>query len=89
MNTQPNFKYAVVGSGAVGSYYGGMLARSGCDVHFLMRSDLDAVRRDGLEIRSPGGDFQLKPANAYGSPGEIGTCSVVLIALKTTANIPL
>ena len=47
-------RIAVVGSGAVGCYYGGMLAHGGHDVRFLMRADLDAVRRDGLTIHTKG-----------------------------------
>jgi 2-dehydropantoate 2-reductase len=81
------FKYAVIGSGAVGSYYGAKLAHGGgCDVHFLMRSDLDMVQKYGLSIRSKDGDFHLPRVNAHGSTREIGPCDVVLIALKTTAN---
>jgi ketopantoate reductase len=52
-------RYGIVGSGALGGYYGAKLAHAGCDVHFLMRSDLDTVRRDGLTIRSKDGDFHL------------------------------
>jgi 2-dehydropantoate 2-reductase len=82
-----NLKYAVVGSGAVGSYYGGKLAHSGgCDVHFLMRSDLDFVQKFGLTIRSKDGDAHLPRVNAWRTTAEIGACDVVLIALKTTAN---
>ena len=54
MNRSALGKIAVVGSGAVGCYYGGMLAHAGHDVHFLMRSDLDTVRRDGLVILTKG-----------------------------------
>jgi len=43
-------KIAVVGCGAVGSYYGAMLRRAGADVHFLLRSDYDIVRRHGVNI---------------------------------------
>ena len=82
-------RYAVVGSGALGGYYGAKLAHAGCDVHFLLRSDLDAVRRNGLTIRSKDGDFHLPHVNAHGSPEEIGPCDVVLIALKTTSNAAL
>ncbi|SRR5581483_5299852 len=82
-------KFAVVGAGAVGCYYGAKLAQSGRDVHFLMRSDLDAVRRKGLRIRSKDGDFHLRRVNAYGSTNEIGASDVVLIALKTTGNSAL
>jgi 2-dehydropantoate 2-reductase len=82
-------RYAIVGSGAVGGYYGAKLAQAGCDVHFLMRADLDAVRRGGLAIRSKDGDFLLPLVNAHGSPGEIGPCDIVIVALKTTSNAAL
>jgi hypothetical protein len=41
-------RIAIVGSGAIGSYYGGKLAHGGSDLHFLMRGDLSEIRRDGL-----------------------------------------
>ncbi len=78
-------KIAVVGCGAVGSYYGAMLSRAGQDVHFLLRSDYDVVRRNGVTIHSPKGDFNARPRAAR-TPEEIGVCDLVLIALKTTAN---
>jgi 2-dehydropantoate 2-reductase len=78
-------KIAVVGCGAVGSYYGARLCRAGQEVHFLLRSDFDAVRLRGVTIHSVAGDFQVQPRCAR-SPEEVGTCDVVLIALKTTAN---
>lgn len=82
-------KIAVVGSGAVGCYYGGMLARVGCDVHFLMRSDLAAVRERGLTIRTRGEDVHLAKVSAAGTAEEIGPCDLVIIALKATANAAL
>jgi 2-dehydropantoate 2-reductase len=82
-------KIAVVGSGAVGSYYGGMLAHSGEDVHFLMRSDLEAVRERGLSIHTRGEKLHLAHTQAHGSTEEIGPCDLVIIALKATANIAL
>lgn len=78
-------KIAVVGCGAVGSYYGAMLSRDGQDVHFLLRTDYEAVRRNGVSIRSPKGDFNARP-HAARTPEEIGPCDLVLIGLKTTAN---
>jgi 2-dehydropantoate 2-reductase len=78
-------KFAVVGCGAVGSYYGAMLCRAGEEVHFLLRSDYDVVRRRGVSVRSPAGDFNVRPHYAA-TPQAIGVCDVVLIALKTTAN---
>ena len=83
-------KYAVVGAGAVGSYYGAKLAHTGGrEVHFLMRGDLEAVRRGGLTVRSKDGDFHLAHVHAHAGTREIGPCDVVLIALKTTANSAL
>jgi 2-dehydropantoate 2-reductase len=78
-------KIAVVGCGAVGSYYGAMLGRAGQEVHFLLRSDFEAVRQKGVTIRSVAGDFHVQPKCAR-TPEEIGVCDVVLIGLKTTAN---
>jgi ketopantoate reductase len=51
-------RIAVVGSGAVGGYYGAKLARH-FDVSFLMRRDLKSVRENGLRIESVDGDFTL------------------------------
>ncbi|TAL04970.1 MAG: 2-dehydropantoate 2-reductase [Verrucomicrobia bacterium] len=78
-------KIAVVGCGAVGSYYGAMLCRAGRDVYFLLRSDYETVRQRGVTIHSPAGDFNTRPHTAR-APEEIGVSDLVLIALKTTAN---
>ena len=78
-------KIAVVGCGAVGSFYGARLAGVGEEVHFLLRSDYAAVRQRGLSIRSFQGDFHLEPVCAR-CPEEIGPSDLVLVALKTTAN---
>ena len=78
-------KIAVVGCGALGSYYGAKLGRDGQEVHFLLRSDYEVVRRRGVRVRSPEGDFHVNPKCAR-TPEDIGRCDVVLIGLKTTAN---
>lgn len=78
-------KIGVVGPGAVGSYYGAKLWRDGHEVHFLLRSDYEIVRRRGVKIKSVEGDFHANPRAAK-TPEEIGVCDLVLIALKTTAN---
>ena len=78
-------KIAVVGCGAVGSFYGACLARAGHEVHFLLRSDYEVVRRKGVFVHSPRGDFHVQPTCAR-RPEEIGPSQVVLVALKTTAN---
>ncbi|MEQ1861211.1 MAG: 2-dehydropantoate 2-reductase [Chthoniobacteraceae bacterium] len=88
MNKLSLGKIAVVGAGAVGGYYGGMLAHIGHDVHFLMRSDLASVRERGLTIHT--GERTVRvPAKACGAPEEIGPCDLVLIALKATSNAAL
>ncbi len=79
-------KIAIVGAGALGSYYGARLWQAGNDVRFLMRSDLDTVRRDGLFIVSPDGDAHLRELTVFGSASEIGVVDLVVVALKTTAN---
>jgi 2-dehydropantoate 2-reductase len=76
---------AVIGAGALGSYYGAKLARQGADVRFLMRADLQVVRRDGLRIREQVTEWTV-PARAFGSTAEIGPVDLVIIGLKTTAN---
>ncbi len=78
-------KIGVVGCGAVGSFYGAKLARGGDEVHFLLRSDYEAVRRNGVQIRSPQGDFRVRPKCAR-TAQEMGVWDVVMIGLKTTAN---
>lgn len=81
-------RFAVVGAGAVGCYYGGRLAQHGHDVHWLLRSDYDHVRQHGMEIQSKDGDFILSPTalNLYHQPQEMLKADVVLVTLKTTAN---
>ena len=78
-------KIGVVGCGALGSYYGGLLCKAGHKTHFLLRSDYETVRHQGVSIESPNGDFHIQPY-AHQDPADIGVCDLVLIGLKTTAN---
>ncbi len=80
-------RIAVVGAGAIGGYYGALLARGGAEVTFLLRRDLAHVRTHGLRIKQPpAGDFLLRPARAAGSTAEIGPVDLVIVGLKATAN---
>src|SRR5437763_16741223 len=81
-----SLRIAVVGSGAIGSYYGAKLAYAGSDVHFLMRGDLSEVHHAGLYVRGKGENFRLAKVNCYNSTKEIGPCDLVLIAVKATSN---
>ncbi|MDQ6655540.1 MAG: 2-dehydropantoate 2-reductase [Verrucomicrobiota bacterium] len=82
----PNFRIGVVGSGAIGSYYGAKLAYYGRDVHFLMRGDLRDVRRFGIRIRGKAENIRVAKVNCYATTEEIGPCDLVFIALKATSN---
>jgi 2-dehydropantoate 2-reductase len=84
----PRPRLAIVGAGAVGSYYGARLVQGGHDVHFLLRSDYDAVRQHGLSVRSCAGDFSLPPSQlqVYRDPSEMPQVDWVIVTLKTTHN---
>jgi 2-dehydropantoate 2-reductase len=78
-------KYAVIGTGAIGGYYGGLLAHNGMDVHFLLHSDYQHVKEQGLQIDSINGNFKVT-VNAYAKPEDMPLCDVAIVALKTTSN---
>ncbi|MFJ6948982.1 2-dehydropantoate 2-reductase [Streptomyces wuyuanensis] len=76
-------KTVVIGAGGIGGYFGGRLAAAGHDVRFVARgARLEALRRDGLTVRSPAGDLSL-PVRATDDPGEIGEADYVLVCVKT------
>jgi 2-dehydropantoate 2-reductase len=79
-------KVCVVGSGAIGGFYGAKLARAGHDVTFIARgAHLQAIRAQGLFIKSPLGDFNVKAA-ADDRPETIGPVDFVIYAVKTYSN---
>lgn len=79
-------KYAIIGTGAVGGYYGGRLAQAGNDVHFLLHSDYEYVCEHGFQVDSCDGSFHLDAPNVYRSTSEMPQADVVIVALKTTRN---
>ncbi len=79
-------RYAIIGTGAIGGYYGARLQQSGCDVHFLLRGDYDHVKENGLVVESVDGDISLTQVNAYNNPADMPPMDVVVVALKTTQN---
>jgi len=79
-------RYAIIGTGAVGGFYGAKLARAGLEVHFLLRSDYEHVRACGLRVDSPDGDFVLPEVRAYRRAEDLPPADVVVVALKTTHN---
>lgn len=79
-------RFAILGSGAVGGYYGAKLARAGQTVNFIARgAHLRAIRERGLLVWSPLGDF-LAHGCASDDPADIGPVDVVIVAVKTYDN---
>jgi 2-dehydropantoate 2-reductase len=80
-------RFAILGSGAVGGYFGARLARSGQDVSFIARgAHLEAIRARGLQVRSAHlGDF-VAHAPAESDPARIGPVDVVVVAVKAYDN---
>jgi 2-dehydropantoate 2-reductase len=78
-----SMKIAVMGAGAVGGYYGALLARAGRDVTFIARGPhLEAMRKQGLHVRSYFGDFAINPVKATDDPKRVGTVDLVLLTVK-------
>lgn len=74
----------VMGTGGVGAYYGGLLAEQGHDVTFIARgAHLQAIRENGLQVRSIFGDFTVSPAKATDNPAEVGEADLILFCVKT------
>lgn len=78
----------VIGCGALGGYYGGLLAQHGLPVAMLTRTlaEADLIATQGLSVTSPGGDFVVQPVAVSADPAVLPTASTVLVTLKTTNN---
>jgi len=80
----------IIGTGAIGGFYGVMLARAGFDVHFLLRSEFSAVAERGLQVNSAvHGPLTLNPAQAYCAAADMPKCDWLLVGAKTTSNADL
>ena len=79
-------RYAIIGTGAIGGYYGAKLVRAGRDVHFLLHSDYEYVRQHGLRIESCDGVFTLPHVNAYRRAADMPACDVVIVGMKNVNN---
>ncbi len=81
-------RFGIMGTGGVGGYYGGMLARAGAEVCLIARGDhLTAMRREGLRVESvESGDFTVRDVFLTDDPAEAGVCDVLFFCVKTTAN---
>lgn len=86
-------QWALVGPGAVGLYYGGLLAADGQQVHVLARSDASALKAQGIiisRVQAKSGEVlketAIRPASVATDASTIGPVDIVLIAAKTTVN---
>lgn len=77
-------RVAVMAAGGLGSYYGALLAQNGHDVSFIARgAHLQAIRSNGLIIRSVHGDMTIRPAKATDNPAEVGPVDWIIFGVKT------
>ena len=70
-----NMRYGIIGTGAIGGYYGAKLAHAGQKVHFLLHSDYEYVRQHGLQVDSCNGSFHLSEVNAYHRTEDMPPCA--------------
>lgn len=78
-------RVAVLGAGAIGAYVGAALHRAGVDVHLIARGEhLAAIRRDGVRVLSPRGDFIAHP-HATDDPKQVGQVDHVFLGLKANS----
>ena len=76
-------RIAIMGTGAVGGYFGGLLSLGGEDVTFIARGEhLRAMQAEGLTLETPKGSLRVTNARFVASPGDVGACDVVLFAVK-------
>jgi len=80
-------RIAVVGAGAMGSLFGGLLAEGGLEVHLIdvWREHIEAIKNRGLKITGEGGERFVK-LGATVDPQEVGTVDVVLVQTKARHN---
>ncbi|MDR0945681.1 MAG: 2-dehydropantoate 2-reductase [Bifidobacteriaceae bacterium] len=77
---------AIIGTGAIGGYFGARLVHGGHTVHFLARSDAGPMRAHGLVVDSYLGDFTVPHPLVYTDVEALPPCDIVLITVKATGN---
>jgi len=79
-------RIAIMGTGGVGGYYGGLLAQRSHDITFIARgAHLKAILENGLQVKSVHGDFHIKPAQATDDPTQVGPVDYVIFCTKAYA----
>ncbi|MDZ5601779.1 putative 2-dehydropantoate 2-reductase [Pseudomonas sp. RP23018S] len=87
--TSTPVRIGIIGSGAVGGFYGLMLARAGFDVHFLLRSDYARVRDQGLTLDSARHGAVSMKVQVYNDAADLPPCDWLLVGAKATSNAEL
>ncbi|WP_426142835.1 putative 2-dehydropantoate 2-reductase [Pseudomonas sp. DWP3-1-2] len=83
-------RIGIIGTGAIGGFYGVMLARAGFDVHFLLRSEFAVVTQRGLRVDSAlVGELTLDSVQAYAVAEDMPQCDWLLVGAKATRNAEL
>jgi 2-dehydropantoate 2-reductase len=76
-------KIAIIGTGGVGGYFGGKLAKGGYDVTFIARGEhLKAIQKNGLIIKSIQGNFKIDSVKATDRIDSIGAADLVILGVK-------
>lgn len=77
-------KVCIVGCGAMGSVYAGLMAAAGHEVHAVTpwQGHVDAINAHGLHVSGYSGDRVVRLASAATTVQDIGPCDVVIIATK-------
>jgi 2-dehydropantoate 2-reductase len=74
----------IYGTGGVGGYFGVRLAQAGNKVTFIARGKhLAAIQKNGLQLKSPKGDYLVFPAKATSTISEIRDIDLILVCVKT------
>ncbi|MGG2397953.1 putative 2-dehydropantoate 2-reductase [Pseudomonas sp. SH1-B] len=90
MSQSPAPRIGIIGTGAIGGFYGLLLARASHDVHFFLRSEYAAVAERGLQLNSAvHGALTLAPVQVYRNIEDMPQCDWLLVGAKTTANVEL
>ncbi|HEX2228247.1 MAG TPA: 2-dehydropantoate 2-reductase [Candidatus Binatia bacterium] len=77
-------RIVVMGAGAVGGYFGAKLAAAGHKVAFIARGKhLEALRRGGLRINSPGGALHIQNALFTDDPARTDSADLILLCVKS------
>lgn len=80
-------KVLVIGTGAVGSFYGWLLSKRGIEVSVVARSDYDAIRDRGIEVSSTLGDGYFCPKQVVRDPADLTEQpDYVLLCVKVVAQ---